>query len=320
MSIRFPFHNLEPTFFAGLLDDPLLLVRVRPAGRNLLFDCGQLHHLAKRVLTALDALFISHTHMDHWMGIDSVIRHRHASPGTINLYGPPGIAAKLEHKLAGYDWNLAEENWGDIRVHEIFAERIEPSLFRGAESFQRKFLTGVPRTDRIIYRTPYLKVAAETCEHRVPSLIFRLDEQPTFLIDPDKLAQLDLVPGPWLSELKKRFFASQTVRHELKVLQRIDEEVREVSIAEPQQLTRRLQRAQQPASLGYVSDVGFTPKNHQKILALMRGVDLLLCECTFLAAARDKARASCHLCTEDVNQLLAELLPADASLQNLQRQ
>ena len=25
MDVRFPFRNLEPTFFAGLLDDPLLL-------------------------------------------------------------------------------------------------------------------------------------------------------------------------------------------------------------------------------------------------------------------------------------------------------
>ena len=126
MTVRFPFRNLEPTFFAGLFDDPLLLVRVRPAGSNLLFDCGQIHHLAKRVLTALDALFISHTHMDHWMGIDSIIRHRHASPKTIELFGPPGLADKLQHKLASYDWNLAESHWGELSRPGNFPRQNKP--------------------------------------------------------------------------------------------------------------------------------------------------------------------------------------------------
>ena len=40
------FHTIEPYVCSGLLDDPLLLVRVRPTGRSLLFDCGQLQHLA----------------------------------------------------------------------------------------------------------------------------------------------------------------------------------------------------------------------------------------------------------------------------------
>ena len=61
-----PFRYLEPTFFAGLFDDPLLLIRVRPTGRALLFDCGKMHHLAKRVYTSIDAIFISHAHMDHF--------------------------------------------------------------------------------------------------------------------------------------------------------------------------------------------------------------------------------------------------------------
>lgn len=57
---RRAFRYLEPTFFAGLFADPLLLVRVGPQGRNLLFDCNQLHHLAKRVLKGVEAIFISH--------------------------------------------------------------------------------------------------------------------------------------------------------------------------------------------------------------------------------------------------------------------
>lgn len=305
MTVRLPFRSLEPTFFSGLLDDPLLLVRVRPAGRNLLFDCGQLHHLAKRVLTAIDAIFVSHAHMDHWMGIDSIIRHRHAAPATINIFGPPGLA----DKLAGYDWNLAEDYWGSLRVHEIGEVSIQRSLFAGPDAFARQGLDAEPFTNQVIYRTPHLQVRAAVCEHRVPSLIFRVDEQPAFLIDPDKLEQLGLVPGPWLGELKRIFF-TQEAEVNVRVLRKKGDGMREETVTEPQDLIRKLQRDQPPASIGYISDLGYTEANRAKIHALMQGVDLLCCECTFLGAEEHKARTSYHLCSSDINDMLGELRPA----------
>ena len=124
MNQRPPFRFIEPTFFAGLLDDPLLLLHARPLGKSLLFDCGQLHHLAKRVLKSISAIFISHGHMDHFMGVDTFIRHNHVSPKTIDIFGPPGIAAKMASKLASYDWNLTEPCWCTFRVNEVAADRI----------------------------------------------------------------------------------------------------------------------------------------------------------------------------------------------------
>ena len=74
---RFPFRYLLPTFFSGLLDDPVLYLQFRPTGKALLLDCGQVQHLAKRVLRSVTALFISHAHMDHFMGLDTFIRNNH---------------------------------------------------------------------------------------------------------------------------------------------------------------------------------------------------------------------------------------------------
>jgi ribonuclease Z len=304
----FSFRNLEPTFFAGLLDDPLLLIRVRSAGQNLLFDCGQIHHLAKRVLTALKAVFISHTHMDHWMGIDSVVRHLHASPRTLELFGPPGLAEKFAHKLAGYDWNLAEQHWADFRVQEIYPDRLEIFVFSGPEGFKQIDLPARERTDPVIYQDQYLRVSATSCEHRVTSLVFRIDEQPTFLLDPLKLEQLNLAPGPWLGELKKYYFQRQQSSN-LQALQKTAEGTAMMSIADPEKLLQQLQRPQTLASIGYISDIGYTPKNRRRIADLLQGVTLLVSECTFLGAAKDKARRSFHLCTEDINQLLAEIKP-----------
>src|ERR1035437_3712865 len=80
MKRRLPFRYILPAFFGGLLDDPLLLLRIRPLKRALLFDCGQIAHLAKRAVKPIDAVFITHAHMDHIMGIPTLVRHHHASP------------------------------------------------------------------------------------------------------------------------------------------------------------------------------------------------------------------------------------------------
>lgn len=312
MTVALPFRNLEPTFAAGLIDDPLLLVRIRPTGGTLMFDCGQVHHLAKRIISRLDSLFISHAHMDHWMGIDSIIRHLHASSRTVEVYGPPGLADKFAHKLAGYDWNLAEDHWGSFRVNEVHVDSLRRHLFAGPDGFRRQPQDTVQRSARAaICRNPHCQVSAATCEHRVASLIYRIDERPDFSIDKHKLARLGLLPGPWLGELKRRVLTGEAAAAPLLVSRsNAAGQSDQVAVGDLQALLRQIERPQRAAAIGYVSDVGFSAVNRERILQLMAGVDLLVCECTFLADGKERARASHHLCSDDLNRLLAELRPA----------
>lgn len=308
-NVRFPFRFIEPTFFAGLLDDPILLVRSRPDGRQLMFDCGQVHHLAKRNFTHLDAIFISHAHMDHWMGIDSVIRQLIASGRIVNVFGPPGIADQMEHKLSGYVWNLVEDYWCSFHVHEIYQKKIKSTLFPGPQGFCRQPDVLSVRKHMDIYRTPYLQVQVETCDHQIDSLIFRINESPVYSISQRRLKTLGLVPGPWLGELKKRYLAEQENSTPLEVLRFGAGGIRSVWIEDVAGLLEELIVSRGQRSIGYVSDIGFNQKNRETITRFMAKVDLLLCECTFLSADKKRARASNHLCCEDVNSLLKELHP-----------
>ena len=300
-----PFRYLEPTFFAGLFDDPLLLVRIRPTGRALLFDCGKVHQLAKRVFTSIDAVFISHAHMDHFMGMDSVIRHSHASPRTVEVFGPPGLARRMSHKFACYDWNLAETFWGNFRVGEVSGGEVASTLFRGPDGF-------VPRPDGVrrgdVYANRYLSVTAEICEHRIEVLAFRVTEGETFVLDDGRIAQAGIVKGEWLRDLEKLFHSGALegtpIRYPAVAGGRVEER-REDADA----LYRRIMKSEQPASIGYLTDVGFTPENLERLTRLLSGVTLLVCECAFLAADGRKARLSRHLCTGDVNVILDRLRP-----------
>lgn len=310
MGPRPPFRYLEPVFFSGLLDDPVLSVHIRPLGRSLLFDCGRIHHLAKRVLKSTSALFITHAHMDHFMGIDTFFRTLHVSPRTTDIYGPPGLADKMGAKLAGYDWNLSEPYWGSFRVHEVFPDSIVTTLFSGPEGFARHSGEEQARRERVLYRNRFLQVKTETCDHRIPSLIYRISEQPSFQVDHDRIEAAGLVQGEWLLVLRRLFARGGMEGTPVTVLRRRKNEAATEVEEDAGMLYERIRGERPGASIGYVTDIAFCDRNVEKVESLLKGVTLLICECSFLAVDRDKARASAHLCTSDVNFLAERLRPA----------
>lgn len=307
-AIRFPFRFCEPAFFGGLLDDPLLFLRIRPLRSALLFDCGQLAHLAKRVIKPIRAVFVTHAHMDHLMGLPTLVRHQHASPRPLDLFGPSGIIERVAHLLAGFDWNLAEPTWFTLRVHELLADRIRSVCFRGPEGFRRSPAQERPRLDGEIWSCPYLRVTAEILDHKLPVLAFRVDERPGFSIDPARLTEQGLVAGAWIGNLKGMILKGQA-GGELPVTRRVGGRLVAETVADPLRLYEGIRTSGESASLGYVSDVGWTPRNVEKMQGFLGGLTLLASECTFLAADEEKARASHHLTTRDLNRLLESLAP-----------
>jgi ribonuclease Z len=303
------FRYLQPSFFSGLLDDPVLFINVRPTGRGILIDCGQLHHLAKRVLRSIDAVFISHAHMDHLMGFDHLLRHVHVAPRTIACYGPPGIAERIGHKLAGYDWNLTEDSWCTIAVYEVHPHRIEQFVFAGSHGFTAERLQALPRNDRTIYRCRHLQVEAELCDHKIPVLIFRVTEAHSFLINRQCLSAEQLQPGPWLKELKKRFYDDFRATGPIEVWRGAGGGHRVEKVEDAAALYHSISSTVPPASIGYLCDLGMTAENLDQVCGLMQGVTLLVAECTFLAADQDKARVSAHLCTTDLNRISHQVRP-----------
>lgn len=283
------------------MDDPLLFLRVRPLRRAILFDCGQIAHLAKRVVKPVDTVFITHAHMDHIMGIPTLVRHHHASPRPMDLYGPPGIADRVEHMLKGYDWNLSEPTWFTLRVHEIHEGRTVHFSFIGPRGFARCFDGEEPRSGREIWSCRYARVEAEILDHKIPVLAFRVEERPHFAIDLERLERHGLVPGEWILGLKRRLWKGEAGTEA--AAPPPDGE------GDPERLYSAIQADLKPAAAGYLCDIGWTVENREKVEGLLKGVTLLCADCAFLAADADKARASYHLCTSDLNELAGLLSP-----------
>ncbi|HWM11244.1 MAG TPA: ribonuclease Z [Solirubrobacteraceae bacterium] len=80
-----------PTARRGL---PALLLRA--GGHRVLFDCGEgtQQQLLRSVgLPELDAVFVTHFHLDHWLGLVGMLKtfDLRARERPLNVYGPPGL-------------------------------------------------------------------------------------------------------------------------------------------------------------------------------------------------------------------------------------
>jgi ribonuclease Z len=94
-------------FFAGTAGSVpsarrgLPAVLVRAGGDRLLFDCGEgtQQQLLRSVgLPELDAVFITHFHLDHWLGLLGMLKtfDLRARERPLALYGPHGLRALIE--------------------------------------------------------------------------------------------------------------------------------------------------------------------------------------------------------------------------------
>ena len=86
---------MRPTFSPRLInnpfDDPGLYIPFLYRNRAMLFDLGDLSGLTSRDLLKVSHVFVTHTHMDHFIGFDTLLRRLMGRAKTLHLYGPHGF-------------------------------------------------------------------------------------------------------------------------------------------------------------------------------------------------------------------------------------
>lgn len=306
MGKKLPFRTFQPAFFSGLLDDPIMVVKIRQQNRSFLVDCGQLTHIAKRVINSIDTIFTSHAHMDHIIGFDTFTRNVLVSNRIIKIYGPPKIAEKLAFRLKGYDWNLVEDYFCRFQMIEVHPDKLVQFKMNGASHFELEKIAEKPKADNRIYDDSFFRVDAELCDHKIPVLVYRFTEKPEFQIDEKKMLDQGYKPGRWILELKNWFYGRDKPGTINSI---IDQNIEQGAEVDCRTLYKKICSDDRNLSIGYVTDVGYNAENRRKILELLKGIKLLVCECTFLRKDKSKARESFHLCTEDLNEIISALKP-----------
>ncbi len=171
-------------FFAGTAGSvpsarrglPALLLR--SGGDRVLFDCGEgtQQQLLRSVgLPELDAVFLTHYHLDHWLGLLGMVKtfDLRARERPLTIYGPPGLRAF---------WRLMLPIVGRTPF-EVSLVELEPN--------------------EELVRDGY-RLAPYEVDHRGLAFGYALVEDPRpGVFDPERAQSLGVTPGPDFGRLQR---------------------------------------------------------------------------------------------------------------------
>ncbi len=295
---------MNPSFSSYLVNDvfgdPGVYVDIRWSRRALLFDVGHIDGLGPTRLLRAGEIFVSHTHMDHFIGFDTVLRVALGRGKTLRLFGPPGLIDNVQGKLRGYTWNLVDGYPLTIEVQEFHAETVRQACFRAADAFRLSEqpvqpLRSAHRTDGFtVLEDPMFTVQAVALNHRIPSFAYSLEEQFHINVNKQKLHESGLRVGAWLKDVKEHIWLGRPddFRFTVALYDEHRREEREFVLGEVKERFLTITRGQK---IAYVVDARYDEENEAKIVALAQGADLFYCESPYLDIDAEKARDRHHL-------------------------
>lgn len=281
--------SLRANLVNGPFQDPALYVALKWQGDAVLFDLGRIDRLNPAHCLRLSHVCVSHTHMDHFMGFDQLLRLTLPRDRALTFSGPPGLIANIAGKLAGYTWNLTESYTLSLLVVERHPDRLVRSRFRASTSFTEEPLADVPCAPGTLVDTPAFRIETTTLDHRIPCLAFCVSEPRHVNVRSDVLAARGLRPGRWLAALKE---AVRTGDDDLPIAVEGTDGATTMRAGD---IRRDLVIEQPGQRIAYVVDTRFDPVSAARVTALARNADVFYCEARFLHVDRDEADKRHHL-------------------------
>jgi ribonuclease Z len=287
----------QPRLVNGPFGDPALFVDILFERRALLLDLGDLANLPPRKLLRTSHVFVSHTHMDHFVGFDRLLRLCLGRARPLALYGPEGFIDRVQHKLAAFTWNLVDHYAVDLAltVCEVSGDgQLRQATFNSRERFARRDGGTTAIVAGRLLAEPSFEVRCAVLDHRIPCLAFAVQEAMHVNVWRNRLTELGIVPGPWLRDLKRAILAGAP-----------DDTAITAPTGDPGPGGERrlaLGTLRESAlqvvpgqKIAYVTDAAHHADNARRIVELAHQADLLFIECTFLETDAPEAERKAHL-------------------------
>lgn len=276
----------------GYFEDPCVYIRIPWEKRALQFDIGDIRRLSTSEIYRLTDVFVTHTHIDHFIGFDTLLRTVLRREAPLNIYGPRNIAACVEGKLRGYAWNLIKDYPTIINVFAYDGKTLSQTVFRAENRF-RKEAVGKSASDGVLLQDPRFRVKAAKLDHDIPCLAYSIEEEFHINIDKDRLLKKGLSVGPWLTEFKK-------------ILRDGPESDRSINIHGKSYDVKGLSDIAgitKGQKISYATDIAMTRKNMTELVKLVKDSDVFYCEAYFLEKDRERALERFHLTAKTCGSL-----------------
>ena len=297
---------LHPTLVNGRFGDPAVYVATLFERSAILFDLGDLSNLPPRKLERIEHVFVSHAHVDHFIGFDRFLRVLIGRDKVVRLYAPEGFIERVYHKLAAYRWNLVDRYAAEL---VFVVTEVKPDLeLRAAElSFKKGFAlepvgAGVGPKG-LLCAEPLFRVTTVVLDHEGPCLAFAAEETAHVNVWKNRLAEAGLPVGPWLKDLKRALLENRGDEYPIRIAAAPTAAgAREAPLGG----LRAMATITPGQKIGYVTDAADTGPNRAAIVRLVAGADCLFIEAPFAAVDKALAADRAHLTTAAAGEIARE--------------
>lgn len=259
-----------------LKEDISILIKVPNSGKHYLCDCGEASLLTVKEAQTLSAIFISHTHIDHFANFDGIFRHQVGNGEKVVICGPKKIHEQIGARLASYTWNLIDENAIEYEIHEIISkEEINVYTLR-PPYWTQEFV----RTQNFLFADEYIDVDFAILDHKTDSIAYLFKEKDSVTFHENAS---DFKKGKWISELKKAF-ENNDANLEIEI---------EGTLYKASDLFHLLTR-NKGYKLGVIMDHAVDEDNYQKIKTVFNQADRVYIETFYKDSDQEFAKINYH--------------------------
>ncbi len=285
--MKYDFQNsdIKLKLVNGSFGDPSVYTFLNQSGEAILFDLGSIDNLSPREILKINYIFVSHTHMDHFMGFDRLLRVQLPHGINITIVGPEGIAKNIQGKLQGYTWNLIDPDQIKIRVLELEKEKISETIISNTNNFEI-VLKGKDPQPSVVNGRGNFQFKYVELDHYIPVISYKITFPEKYRVKNDRILQLGFEPGPWISVLQK------------KVAEKLWADLVEIAPDDQRtvkELTDKFLENLSPLSIVFVTDIGFTKKNLEALQKTFGSASILICEANYDEPDFQKAIQKMHL-------------------------
>ena|SRR3990172_481617 len=300
---------MKPIFHPHLVNnpfgDPALYIDFLFEKRAMMFDLGDISVLAPRKILRLSHIFASHTHMDHFMGFDRIVRICIGRGKCIHLFGPENFVDQVGHKLAGYTWNLVRNYETDFTIiaNEYHEDgKIIKAQFHCQQAFRKEHEEVFHADTGILLEEDTFLVRAVHLDHKIPCLAFALEEKKHINVWKNRLDETGLPTGAWLRELKAAVLSEKPDDLQFRAWWKEDNNLKERYFPLGE-LKDRFLEITPGQIIAYVVDTIYHEQNINRIVELARDADMLFIEACFLQDEIQHAAKRYHLTTHQAGTL-----------------
>ncbi len=271
-------------------EDICMLIKLDNHTPHYICECGDASLLSVKDAQNAQAIFISHTHIDHFVNFDTILRHQIGIEKKVVICGPKGIAHQVQSKIQAYTWNLIETGSVIYEIREIINEQ-EINIYEIEPPQWELRKTGVIN-ENIVFGNERFQVNFTLLDHKIPTVAYLFQEHDTVKID---LSKGDFRGGAWVRELKTAF-EQETPDNEIII---DGESYKAESLF-------HLLDIKKGNTLGIIMDHAPNPENHAKIKALFSGCDKVFIESFYKLEDKAFAEANYHSYSQASGRIMHE--------------